>query len=194
MYRYFLILLFSTPIIVQAQDNTGIEEESETLFSQLESFSVMGGFMLDFSNVQQDIQVASGGGGAVILNKQLYLGAYGLGFSGVPQANNRELDYKHGGFWLGYIFNPKKLVHFNADLQLGWGNLTYYESDGTQLLKDNVFVINPALVAEMNITSWLRFQTRLGYRINTGLTDSEFTNASFSSPNLMLTVLAGWFD
>ncbi len=32
--------------------------------------------------------------------------------------------FGHGGFWLGYIHNPKNAIHWGVNAKLGWGTVS----------------------------------------------------------------------
>ena len=102
------------------------EEPQVLLGSGLTSVSGFGGFLMDFSQINGKMAVSTGGGGAAIFNQVFYFGGYGLGhYSEFEYVNpedslvNADLRFGHGGFWLGFITKPKKLVHFNFSTKLG---------------------------------------------------------------------------
>ncbi|OGU57314.1 MAG: hypothetical protein A2X64_06280 [Ignavibacteria bacterium GWF2_33_9] len=88
----------------------------------------------------------------------------------------------YGGLVLEYIFNPEDILHFTGSLFIGGGNLKY-----TRDLKDNsnnnmyyyevddyyyeydrkesdFFVLEPAVNAELNLTSMIKIDFGVSYR------------------------------
>lgn len=189
-FFYFFFAFFMLTTLTQAQE----EEEPRVLFSEINQVSGFGGPIFQFSTIGNDNAFFTGGGGAVLLNRRFWLGGYGMGLtSNVSFDETLELDFGHGGFWLGYIVAPDKLIHINFQSTLGWGSVSYEdELTGNEVDEDGVFVINPQAEVEVNLTRWMRFGLAGGYRFVTG-SDSSFDNNELSGANAMLTLKFGWF-
>lgn len=189
--------------------------------------SGFGSYILGFSSVDGEFAVYNGGGGAVLLNQTVYFGGYGLGLStphggqNLTMLNNDgdEISYDnlytqfgHGGFWIGYLHQSYKPVHFGASTKLGWGSLTmtndYYEDkygdyDYYHIADDGVFVVTPQVEVEMNLLKWFKINASAGYQFVSGVdqtyvnTDGDrvkfFDAKDYSSPMFNLTFSFGGF-
>ena len=106
-----------------------------------------------------------------------------------------NLDFGHGGIWLGYIFKPKKLIHYNISSKFGWGNIRISEKQGSHepILSDNVFCFTPQIEGEINISYWFRINASVGYRLVEGVHNDYFKPGDFSSPAVGISFIFGWF-
>lgn len=166
------------------------EPEFRTLFDHLGPLKIsgFGAPIIEFSSVQDEFAVFNGGGGAVLIN-QFFFGGYGMGLStnhyreiSVYQEStgsfydysNERINFGHGGFWFGGMFQPSNAIHLAASTKLGWGGISLYEQNQNWELRrfeiiDNVFVVQPQIEAEMNITRWFKLNIGVGYRLVTGI-------------------------
>jgi len=170
------------------------QEEMKTLFGGDDrnvSVSGFGGIINEFSAVDGDFAFLMGGGGALLFNQKFFFGAYGMGLTTRHIRNFTRYDYNlerniyspdlytrfgHGGFWLGYIHNSRKVIHWGANAKIGWGSVTLndlkYPGNDYQWEKyasDNVFVVTPQIDMGVNLLKWMRVNVGLGYRVVTGL-------------------------
>ncbi len=177
------------------------DEPPQTLVGNgVESVSGFGGMMLQFSSIDDDAAVFTGGGGAVLFNRQFFFGGYGLGLSSDISIDvdgaDYDLDYGHGGFYLGYIFAPEKLAHMAFSTKLGWGqaNLNNRSVFVGPNYTDNTFSITPMLEGELNVTNWFKINAGVGYQYTVGVDDDLFDSNAFNSPAVGLSFLFGWFN
>jgi hypothetical protein len=195
---FFLILVSG---LVFSQDNKA-DEQQVLIGSNIRNISGFGGLLIDFSGINGKLAVSTGGGGAVLLNQLFYFGGYGLGnrsemslanpFTGQQPMN---LDFNHGGLWLGYIFKPKKLIHMDVSTKFGWGSIRVSDKQGNQqtILDDNIFCFTPQFEGEINIAYWFRINGSVGYRLVEGVHNDLFTPGDFNSPVVGISFLFGWF-
>lgn len=193
---FLLITGFFAAICLQAQD--------QTLFSHIGRSGVWGAPLFEYSDLSNDVQVGSGGGGALVFN-DFYLGGYGMGnvefLKLQPAANLRErVKFKHGGFWLGYTPLQSRVLHPYSSVKFGWGKARYrsttFDNPETVLseLEDNIFVLTPELGFEVNVFSWFRIATTGAYRLVSGLGDvPSFEDDDLSEFTLQLTLRFGDF-
>ena len=191
-------------------------------------FSGFGGPYVTFSSVDNTFAVLNGGGGAFLINQTIYIGVYGEGLS---TAHYRSLDiyspgedkninydhyrmsFGHGGFWLGYIHNYKKPVHWGVSTKIGWGSASliddyYYDhyEEYNNFVTDNAFVMCPQVEVEVNLFKWMKVNGAVGYRVVTGLNETYaykggddieyknyFENNEFAAPYGVITFVFGWF-
>jgi hypothetical protein len=167
------------------------EQKFKTIFDNNKALRIsgFGGPIVEFSSVINEFAVSNGGGGGVIINN-FFIGGYGIGLStnhfkdisyvhpasssGLPFIySNERINFGHGGLWLGGSLNPNEAIHLAFSTKLGWGSINLIEErDNNYSLfhfNDNVFVIQPQIEAEMNITRWFKVNFGLGYRIVTGV-------------------------
>lgn len=192
------ILLAALPLITVAQD----DDFEHLLKDKKISFSIFGGPIFEFSSVQGNFGLSSGGGGALILNQSLFIGGYGLGLAPVigkdvvlnnVDYENLEIGFGHGGLWLGYIHNYRKLLHFGGSTKFGWGNISLEGDQLPNTFEDNVLVIIPQIEAEVNVSRWFKINIGAGYRIVTGVNENVFEQRDFNSPEASIGFIFGWF-
>lgn len=193
---FFLFVLSNTSM---AQD----DDYEHLLKNRKLRFSVFAAPIFEFSQVNGSFGFSSGGGGAILLNQTLFVGGYGLKLAPVINKDllldgqnfpDLEIEFKHGGFWVGYIHDFRKLVHFGGSAKFGWGNISM---DHSALpgggYDDNVLVITPQLEAEINIAKWFKINGGLGYRMVTSVNENVFSRSDFSSLEASITFMFGWF-
>ena len=103
--------------------------------------------------------------GGWILNHQLVIGGGGFGLAtpARPRAVD-QADYQHtfgyGGLWLEYLIAPMNVVHGSVGTLVGAGGITYQRFRPASLAKDqkcsSVFVLDPVVAVEVNVTTFLR--------------------------------------
>mgnify|MGYP001386358765 CR=1 FL=1 len=178
-------------------------QKDETIFSNVNRTGAWGGPLFEYSNLSTDVETAGGGGGALVLN-DFYLGGYGMGrveFSKTFNADNRRdnVNFKHGGFWIGYTPLQHKVIHPYASVRLGWGKARFNSTDLTTNerlaeLKDNIFVTTPELGLEVNIFSFFRIAATASYRWVNGVDDlPNYNSKDLSGFGATLTLRFGGF-
>ncbi len=73
---------------------------------------------------------------------------------------------------LEVIFYSDRLLHFTVDTLIGGGSLVY-NTGGSSPDEDSFFVIEPTVNLELNIATWARLCTGLGYRLTIGCDDLQ---------------------
>lgn len=188
MKNWFTLILLCFTLIVQAQE--------ETLIRNIEVVGIFGGPLVEVGSINGEIGIDVGGGGALVLNN-FFIGGYGLG-TDYPRVTLDQEDYrlrfKHGGFWLGYTSDTRRLLHFYSSARLGWGQ-AQIRGDGPAAGTDRVFVVTPEVGFEVNVTNFMRVAFTGGYRAVTGVTNLDtFENGDFSSPIGTVTFRFGGFS
>lgn len=187
-----LVLLIFTSISIA---------QNETLLSGDIDHGGFGGLMTHFSQVNEDLGILFGGYGAWLIDHKFALGGGGMGLVndvkfGETGDGIRYISFSYGGFYIGYLHNSGERVHFSLESFIGGGsvNLSTNGSDGDELLEDdNVFVIDPTLNAEINITHSIRFTLGLGYRLVSGIGMQNLADEDLSSPILRTSIRFGAF-
>ncbi len=176
-------------------------QKDETMFSDVNRIGGWGAPIFEYTNLDKDVTVVSGGGGALVLN-DFYLGGYGMGtatYTLNSTLTNESVKFKHGGFWIGYTPLQHRVVHPYASVKLGWGKANYQQSDNltnSELVrqKNSVFVTTPEAGVEVNVFSFFRIAATASYRWVNGFdTVGGFKDTDLSSFGATLTLRFGGF-
>jgi hypothetical protein len=189
----FLLLAVLLVCPIKAQEE---EDEIQTLFGGEEiHVSGFGGPIMNFSMLDGKFAHMMGGGGGVLINN-FFFGGYGVGLTNSIdyQGTYNELGFGHGGFWLGYNFMARKVIHPSLHLQIGWGKISEkLPTGGPAFGEDNIFVTIPTLELEMNITKYFKISAGANYRFVFFVDEEDFTESDFMSPGVFLGFKFGWF-
>jgi hypothetical protein len=181
---FSLILIASTAIIAQEDD------EFETIFGQDTQFSGFGGPWMNFTTLNGEFAHMMGGGGGVLLNSSFYFGGYGYGLTNQINYQGDKLDFGYGGLMTGYIFNSNEALHPMIGFQMGWGDISMKDTE----LSDQVYVLNPIVELEMNLTQYFKIGVGAGYRYVSGVDNiGTLANSDFSGFSGRLSFYFGWF-
>jgi len=207
---------------VMAQD----AEKREFIFGgdKPVSISGFGAPVVEFSSIDGDLAVSTGGGGAILFNQCFFIGGYGLGSvslgpndmtiqvrdfdMSVSTYSNLRRTFAHGGLWLGYIHHSEKVVHLAVSAKIGGGAVGYsdfnYHDWNAGLGWDAVFVFTPQVEVELNMMKWFKVNFGVGYRLVSGVNETYtdidgneqrfFDSNDFSSPQVSVSLLFGGFE
>lgn len=199
-YLIFFIILITFITNASAQEETLLTGDMES-----------GGFgapVLKYTSINGQNTLMIGGRGGWIINHSFVIGAGGYGTAtevdapaGVyPMEDPLDLHFGYGGFELEYIFNPLALGHFSIYLLIGGGSsnfardLGHYNEDNHMIGEDDfVFVVEPAVNGELNITDWFHLSAGVSYRFVTGVEQERLENSDFSGITGNLTFKFGSF-
>ncbi len=143
-----------------------------------------GGFgapIVRFSEVNGQFAVLVGGRGGWIINHTFVLGAAGYGVAtdvevaGNP--NRRGLEFGYGGADLEVVLGSDALIHLTLQTLIGGGAFQLNYGGPT----DGVFVFEPALNIDLNVTPFMRLGMGGGYRWVTDVDLIGFSDADFSA-------------
>lgn len=193
--KHYSILL----AILLAFISNDINAQGEYLSDADFKMSAFGGPLVEFSVLSDELAVSSGLSGAVLFNQAWFLGGYSISSASnistfdenIPD-NLVNVSFDHRGFWTGYFFQPKRLVHIAIGAKAGWGNVILNEGTSNEI-RDNLFAVTPQLSANLNIARWFRLGFGAGYRLATGVENQYYTDEDFTSPVGTLTFKFGWF-
>lgn len=154
--------------------------------------SAFGGPLMTYTMVKDEFAFMMGGGGGIILNN-VFFGGYGIGTTNYVTVNNDngfdDLAFRHGGFWLGYEIAHQRLIHPVISSKIGWGSAEI-ENSGT----DNVFVVAPAIAAEINFTRYFKVNVGVEYCKTFGVSGlGNYSDKDFSNLGVNLNFVFGWF-
>jgi len=107
--------------------------------------------------------------------------------NGTTLDSGDKVEINGNDLLLGYTFNSDQVVHLTSYLKFGKGSLEISgETD------DDIFVFEPSLGAELNITRWFRLGLDGGYRFVNHVNTAGYTDSDFSSPFVALRFKFGW--
>ncbi len=188
-------LLLTTVIALSA---TFLFAQHETLFRNAHVVGGFGGTITEFG-LNNSLQTSYGGGGGIVIGGA-FIGAYGLGSVNLGDILDGQdidrIELGHGGLWLGYTYQPYKLLHLFSTAKIGWGavNIKTDNFDPFDGVNDQVFVLTPELGLELNIFKWFRVAGGVGYRwVNGTNGENIYNDEDFSGLVTNLTLRFGWF-
>lgn len=209
MKKYTIILIaivFGINTFGQFDDDN---DEFKTVLGEININEIrgFGGPFMTFTTIDGEFAHMMGGGGGIILNEQFIFGGFGGGITNtisaektinnVSEYSNLDIDFGYGGLWFGYIFKGNAPIHPVIHTQIGWGGLSLVEdldNDHNVYHSDNLFIVNPIVELEMNITQFFRLAVGANYRLGFGVNKIDgFNNNSVSGPGGFLSFKFGWF-
>ena len=139
-----------------------------------------GGFSNNLSQFNNKYANYRGGMWALEFGKRFFIGGmhYNLGSQVLNNSTTKSYSMNSNNLLLG--FTPKAYMPIHPIISLGVGGSTIHlRSDGTTT-DNNVFMLHPAIGAELNITRWCHLDAQMGYRavMNSnfvGLEDKDFS-------------------
>ena len=170
----FLLLLLQFTLYAQKKST------NDTIKTNL-SYRKLNGFLSlinDFTINEHQHFSSVGMGGALLFANKFYFGGYGLGMisslhrSDILADNilkNYQLNYAHGGLWMGIIDSPHKKINTSASIKIGWGALFMYNINSTinySIYRDEFLVITPQFEAGILMTNWLKLNLGFGCKIS----------------------------
>lgn len=157
----------------------------QTLISDDVARGGYGGPALMYSRVLDRDALFLGGKGGWVANHRFVLGGGGFALvsrlrapEGAPDiGEDLKLDFAYGGLWLEYIFLPDALVHGSIGTLIGGGvtgysRIRHTRREDREVESDFIFIVDPVVAAELNITRFLRLSLGVGYR-HVGSVDLE---------------------
>jgi hypothetical protein len=177
-------------------------EQPRTLLSRPIHHSGYGAPVVSYTRFADRDSVLVGGRGGWILNHQLVIGGGGFGLA--TPARQRavdQADYQHtfgyGGLWLEYLIAPMNVVHASVGTLVGAGGITYQRLRPASLAKNqesaSVFVLDPVVAVEVNVTTFLRIALQGGYRVVRGVDLASLGNREASGLTLGSALKMGGF-
>ncbi len=184
----------------------GAQAQMKTLISGEVEHGGFGGPVVKASQVMGNSAVFVGGRGGWIVNHRYVLGGGGYGMASRMDARGeaeafyldedgmREdltLQFGYGGVEFEWIGRPDNLIHYSFYTLIGAGGVTYVEKDDDNGRNDRhdsdrsdaVFVMEPAVNGEINVTEWFRIALGVSYRHVTdvdlvGVDDADLSGVS----------------
>jgi hypothetical protein len=155
-----------------------------------------GGPVLKYTQVKNQDALLVGGHGGWIINHRVVLGGGGYGLAtqvdappGVlPVEAPLDISFGYGGFEMHYILHSDAVVHATFSTLVGGGGVVYvrhgemYSDHHHDQVGDSdaVFVLEPAIGGELNVTKWFRLAAAGSYRMVTDVEQQALDNADLS--------------
>ena len=193
-----IVLLIT--IITIAVTNINAQDDIETLFEKPSKIRGYVGPITNVTSLDGENAYMNGVHAGGIFNDHFVLGFYKLDLENSIWSNNDNyigstVDFDHKGLWLGYIFMPKRVIHFTTNVQLGKGNLEVYDSTIDNWIEDDqVFVAIPSIEVELNLAKFLRLGIGANYRFTFDVDRlGNYKESDFNDLGVFATLKFGWF-
>jgi hypothetical protein len=158
-----------------------VEEEPRALVGGPVSHGGFGGPSLAYARVRGEDGLFLGGRGGWIAGHRLVLGGGGYGLvnrvappeGATAVTADYRMSFGYGGLWLEYIIMPMSVVHASVGTLVGGGGVSYHRwhghAAGAENQSDTVFVAEPTVALEVNLTRFMRLALEGRYRMVGGV-------------------------
>lgn len=179
-----------------------VAEQPRTLLSRPVHSGGYGAPVVSYTRFAGSDAVLVGGRGGWILNHQLVIGGGGFGLATPAErvgASLDQADYRHtfgyGGLWLEYLIAPMNVVHASVGTLVGAGGISYqrFRPHMEDMESTAVFVLDPVVAVEVNVTTFLRVALQGGYRVVRGVDLATLDNGDASGFTLGTAIKFGGF-
>jgi hypothetical protein len=210
LLRGIIMKAFSVLMLVCLMAAPALAQEQQTLFSGDVTHGGYGAVIVKGTTFDGELGVLTGGGGAWLINNTIAIGGAGYGLVNDIETSRIDedgdpmmLDVGYGGLYLAYIYNSDDLVHFTGGLLAGAGGVGYRRSNwewsetghSNNEPHDAFWVLEPEVMAELNVASWFRIGLGGSYRFAFGVDEDEigYSNQDISGPSGTLMLKFGSF-
>lgn len=158
----------------------GFSQEIKTLSSngglKTKTFGGYGGSLIQLSNINNDWGIIIGGKGGVVINRRFAFGGIGkslvnsIDFLGDDLNGNENaslsLSYGAGGIFVEYISKLESPIHFSIPVNFMGGGVSVEDatSDDSEIESSGIFVIEPGINLEFNVSKYFIPGISLSYR------------------------------
>ena len=187
LFAILILLALADPLIAQKQQN---------LFDSPIEHGFVGCIGLKLTSIKNEDAFMVGGYGGLLLDHRLMIGLGGFGMVNKMRARREaEIAYSpyqeplyirfgYGGLLLEYIIWPANLVHIDVRTLIGAGGVAYHygrfnysgvgymDHHGTGI-SEILFVAEPGVSVELNVTDFLRIAAGASYRHVSGVADLQ---------------------
>ncbi len=174
-------------------------QEEQLISDKIESGG-FGGPVWKVTRINGEAAFISGGRGGWIINHTFVIG--GGGYSTMMDVNtgiidedkNLYLRMEYSGLELEYIHRSNRVVHWTVLALIGGGHLEIREHDPDQTFaKDNFFVVDANVNAEINVLKWMRVNVGAGHRFAFGVDVASLSDGDIGGLEAQVTVKFGAF-
>ena len=161
MRKLFLLCFIILPIFVLAEQEN---QTTESLFgSEKFTFGGLGGPIIKFSQLGNGVITTIGGRGLFTINRLISIGGGGYGMVAQSQltlGGEEIVKFGYGGPGIGLKLFAHKLIHIDFFNLFGFGGMQLKNSNK----KGALFIIEPELNAELNLTKFWKLGLGASYR------------------------------
>ncbi len=187
MKRYLVLFLVLMTAGHAFADNTVISDE-------FTSIGFWGGPKIGLTMIDGQFGMLVGSEWLVTVNRNLALG--GTGWNLVTNVDTRDAieDYSHlklyyGGFVIRYIAGTENATHMTAGLMLGGGSFSFrneiFGSDDQDYKRsDALYIVEPNVSLELNITRFFRVNLLGSYRLALDVDFEPYEMKDISGPTM----------
>lgn len=151
--------------------------------------------------------IFTGGRGAWVINfdktRALHIGGGGYGLTTkhliddiTVEGETPHLAFGYGGLELGYVNRSNRLLHLTAQTLIGAGGAMYRDREfrwDRSETPDPVFVMEPEVGAELNLTTFARLTAGISYRWISGLKLDGVQEQDLNGFNGVFSIVFGSF-
>lgn len=170
------------------------EESNKTLLSGKLHNGGYGAPIVKVTSIAGQAGMLVGGRGAWVIGHSFTLGGAGYGLptrveapiEARGSATKTALALGYGGFQVGYIFLPREIVHFSTALLIGGGGVAVIDrsqGDWQAMASAAVFVLEPEVGVEVNITPLIRGGIHFSYRYMSDSSIPGLSTGALSGPS-----------
>ena len=196
-------------VIMLSAFAANLAAQEQTLFNDDTEKGGFGGPVVKLTSIRNQNAVMVGGRGGWIIDHSLLLGGGGYAVASEVDAPEGALSFFEGpldiefayfGFEMEYVVHPKSLGHFSFYTLIGGGAINYVKDVGPVTRSNEqagetnfVFVLEPAVNAELNVTTWFRLNAGASYRLVTRVSQPGLKDSDFNGMTATLTFKFGNF-
>lgn len=186
-------------------------QEAQTLFGNVgvEKVAGFGGPWLAFTELKGTSGAMIGGKGGAVFNDQIGFGLIGMGFAGNVKFKGDDLNgdtnadlkavYGAGGIFLEYIVGLPKLVHLSFPVNIMVGGVKVEQESSSTNNSDNekeiesssLFVLEPGLNLELNVSRYLILGGNVSYRVVSGANLKNISDNNLSGLSVGVVIKFG---
>ena len=157
-----------------------------------------GGPVIKISQINGETAVLMGGYGGWLINHTFLVGGGFFGLTNEIEApitgEKYYFDLGYSGLVLEYINNSHKLVHYSVGTLIGAGEVEYDSKTSKEDYdSDTIFVVEPGINLELNVTSSFRLGFGVSYRYVSGVRLEGINDEDLSGATANLTLKFGSF-
>jgi hypothetical protein len=169
--------LLAIAILFLTTVTTTFAQREETIIgdSGFSFTGVWGGWTSNLGQFNKTNSTYSGGMWALEFGKRFHIGTmhYTLGYQPVNNSA-KTYSFRSNNLFLGYSLKSYRPVHPIFSLAASNSTLKL-RTDANNEAEDKVFILHPAVGAELNLTRWCHIDAQVGYR---AVLDSDFVGFS----------------
>jgi hypothetical protein len=194
--------LLQSALLVALISSSLKAQDSETLFGDISWDQI--GFMVEpsaaYSPIDGATAILGGARAGVVLADKFTIGGYysfnlnNIEGNSIP-VTGEYLDFQAGGGFLEYTLHADRLFHLSFPLYVGVGEVQWDSEDFDLDWEDEdmFFMVEPAVLCELNLWKYIRLNGGVGYRVVTGVDYGQLDNAALSGITARIGLRMGLF-